>query len=83
MFDGLPPSRLDRDDRDKYPSGPNGMARFCEDRIAELEAAKAECRTREARRPINQHLHTLRDLLRFAKSRAGYVETPQDLGLLD
>lgn len=79
----LPPSKLDRDDQDKYPLGPNGLARFCEDRIAELESAKAECRTRDERSPINKHLFTLRDLLRFAKSRAGYVETPADLGLLD
>lgn len=79
MSDDLPSSRIRADD---YPPGPNGMARHCEDRIAELVAAKAEYRTRAERRPINQHL-TLRDLLRFAKSRAGYVETPQDLGLLE
>lgn len=80
MSDELPPSRIRADD---YPPGPNGLARLCEDRIAELVVQRAECRTREARRPINQHLHTLRGMLRFAKSRAGYVETPQDLGLLD
>jgi hypothetical protein len=83
MLEGLPSSALDRHDQDKYPPGPNGLARLCEDRIAELEAAKAACRSREERRPINQHLHTLRDMLRWCRSRAGYVETPRDLGLLD
>ena len=73
--DTLPPSRINRDD---YPHGPNGMARLLEDRIAELEAHRAECRTREERKPFNKQLHAVRGLLRFAKSRAGYVETPSD-----
>lgn len=73
-------SRLNPDD---YERGPNGMARLCEDRIAELEAERAECRTRDERRPINQQLHTARQMLRWCKTRAGYRETPQELGLLD
>lgn len=73
----LPPSKVSADD---YPSGPWGLARLCEDRMAELEEQRKACRTREERRPINQHLHTLRGLLRFAKSRAGYRE-PVDVGL--
>lgn len=76
----LPPSRLDTA---SYPSGPNGLARLCEDRLAELGEQLAECRTKAERRPINQHMHTLRGMLAWCKSRAGYVETPQDLGLLD
>lgn len=79
----LPPSKLDRDDADKYPPGPNGFARFCEDRIAELMEQRAECQSPAERQSINKHLHTLRDLLRWCKSRSGYVETPTDLGLLD
>lgn len=79
----LPPSKLDRHDTVKYPPGPNGMARFCEDRIAEMLEQREACRTREERKPINQHLHTVRDLLRFAKSRAGYEASPQELGLLE
>lgn len=69
MPDGLPPSALDRDD---YPRGPWGLARLCEDRMAELEEAKAACRTRAERKPINQHLHTLRGMLRWCETRAGY-----------
>ena len=68
----LPASKLDQS---AYPRGPWGMARFCEHRIAELEAARAGL-PRSERRPVNQHLHTLRGLLRFAKSRRGYVEPP-------
>lgn len=79
MPDTLPPSALNQDD---YPRGPNGMALFVEHRIVELETALADCTTREARRPINKHLHTLRGMLRWCKSRAGYVATPQDLGLI-
>lgn len=71
----LPPSKIDRA---AYPSGPNGLARLCEDRIAELIEQRAECQSSAERKPINKHLHTLRELLRFAKSRAGYVETPED-----
>ena len=75
----LPPSDIDPDD---YPSGPTGMARYLEARIDELEGHKRECRNRHERRPINKQLHTCRDLLRFAQSRAGYqpphsVEEPE------
>lgn len=68
----LPPSKIDATD---YPSGPNGMARLCEDRIAELEALKAACRTGTERSPINKQLFALRGWLQWCKSRAGYVET--------
>lgn len=71
----LPPSKLDRDDMNKYPLGPNGMAQFCEDRIAELEAAKAAWRTGEERRPINQHLHTMFSHL-FDRSRTRRAWSP-------
>jgi hypothetical protein len=80
MLEGLPPSALDPD---AYPLGPTGGAHFMEARIAELEAQKRGCRTRDERRPINKLLHTLRGLLRWYKSRAGYVPSPQDLGLLE
>jgi hypothetical protein len=80
MLEGLPPSALDPD---AYPLGPTGGARFMEARIAELEAQKLECRTRAARAPINKHLHVLRDLLRFYKTRAGYDPSPVDVALLD
>lgn len=76
----LPSSSLDVD---AYDPGPNGLARLCEDRIAELKASLAQCRTRDERKPINKHLHTLRHMLRWCRTRAGYVATPQDVGLLD
>lgn len=66
---------------DDYERGPNGMARLCEDQIAEL-LAKRKALPRSERRPINQHLHTVRRMLAWCKTRAGYVETPQDLGFL-
>ena len=68
---------------DDYPSGPNGMALACQDRIAELEVQKAVCESRAERRSINQQLHDTRRMLDWCKTRAGYVPTPQDLGLLD
>lgn len=65
----LQPSSIDPDD---YELGPTGLARFLEDRIEELEAQKCEAATKADRRPINRQLHRCRDLLRWAKSRAGY-----------
>lgn len=66
-------------DSETEERGPNAMARTIEARIAELEAEKAACRTREERRPINQHLHMLRDLLAWCKTRAGYVSAPEGI----
>lgn len=66
----LPPSELDSDD---YPPGPNGMAALCEARIAELEGWR-KILPRAERRPVNQHIHTLRGMVRWCKSRAGYVD---------
>lgn len=58
-----------------YPQGPTGMARACEDQIAELEAQKLTV-PRSQRRPINQRLHAIRDLLAWCKTRADYEEQP-------
>lgn len=69
--------------REGVPDGPNAWALRLEGKIADLEVRRAKCRTMAARRPINRQLHALRDLLKWCKSRAGYVETPQDLGLLE
>lgn len=66
----LPESEIDADD---YPKGLWGKARYLEDRITELEGFKALV-PRSKRRPINQHLHTLRGMLAWCKTRAGYVE---------
>lgn len=59
-------------DFDGFGSGPNGMALLCEHKLDELAAERAECKDRKRKQAINRHMHTLRDLLRFAKSRAGY-----------
>lgn len=67
---------------DNLPRGPNALARVCEEQIAKLEAQRSAL-PRSERKPINQHLHTVRQLLAWCKTRAGYVETPADLGLLD
>lgn len=67
---------------EELPKGPNGLARVCEEQIAALEARKAGL-PRSERKPLNQHLHTLQQLLAWCKTRAGYVETPADLGLID
>ena len=64
----LPESEIDGDD---YPKGMWGKARYLEDRIAEVEGFKALV-PRSERRPINQYLHTLRGLLAWCESRAGY-----------
>lgn len=58
--------------RDGYPEGPNGMARACEDTIAELEAKRLTV-PRSERRGINQRLHAIRELLAWCKTRAGYI----------
>lgn len=67
---GLPPSSINQDD---YPLGPTGMARFLEDRIEELESQKCEAASRADRRPINKQMLVCRDLLKWVKSRDGYV----------
>ena len=65
----LPESEIDADD---YPKGLVGKARYLEGRIAELEGFKAMV-PRSDRRPINQQMHLLGDLLAWCKTRAGYV----------
>lgn len=66
------PSRKSALDINAYPSGPDGMAALCRDRIAELEALKAKA-ARSERAGINRQLHTCRTLLKFATTRAGYT----------
>lgn len=70
MREGLPPSSLDRS---AYPSGPNGMARMCEDRLAELVRQAAASVDAAELKAIKRQTKVVRDLLRFAKSRAGYI----------
>lgn len=70
----LPVSAIDKDD---YPNGPTGMARYLEDRIEELEGQKCDAASGADRRPINKQLHACRNLLKWVKSRAGYVPDVQ------
>lgn len=63
--------------RDRYPQGPWGMARACEDTIAALEASKAAL-PRSERRPVNQRIHSLRQVLDWCKTREGYAEPVAD-----
>lgn len=58
---------------DDYPRGPDGMARLCADRLAELEGFKADARTKAERRAINKQMHSLRLILAWCKTRAGYT----------
>ena len=60
-------------DPDHYPAGPDGMAHLCADRLDELEVWKADARTRAERSAIDKQMHTLRDLLAWCKTRAGYT----------
>ena len=55
------------------PRGPNGMA---DDLVAKITMLEAELSTvtRKERSSINQRLHTMRDMLKWCKSRAGYQE---------
>ncbi len=69
------PSSADADQADheqERPKGPNGVARGCEETIAELEAEKLTA-PRARRRQINQRIHLLRDVLAWCKTRAGYT----------
>ncbi len=49
--------------------------------MAELEAQKFAYGSRAQRSAISKLLHTVREMLRWAKSCAGYIDTPADLGL--
>lgn len=68
--------------REAEEGGPNGLAHALETEIAAL-VLEREALTRSERKPINKRLHTLRGLLAWCKTRAGYVETPADMGLLE
>jgi hypothetical protein len=65
--------------------GPNAMARKIEAKIAELEGEKAAA-PRADRRPINQNLHQLRNLLVqdagwLSRGAAGLGRTPGQASL--
>jgi hypothetical protein len=56
-----------------YPQGPDGMAKLCADRLDELEGWKVEAATRAERSTINKKMHSLRMMLAWCKTRAGYT----------
>ena len=53
-------------------SGPNALARQCEETIARL-VTERDALPRSERAVINKQLQTARYLLRWCKSRIGYV----------
>ena len=57
-------------------TGPYGIAKACEERIAELEAAKAITR-RADRGTINKQIHALKQMRDWCRTRAGYVDAPE------
>jgi hypothetical protein len=59
-------------DMNEHPRGPTALAQLCAETIAELEAKRAAA-PRSERKEINRRLHTTRYLLRWCKTRAGYV----------
>jgi hypothetical protein len=63
---------------DDYPRGPDGMARLCADRLDELEGWKASARTKAERSTINKQMHSLRMLLAWCRTRAGYTGASGD-----
>lgn len=79
-MDGLPNSLVDQD---RHWSGPLGLVQFCEHRLAVLEAVKRECSTRAERRPINRHMHQMRQILKLATARVRKQVSPADLGLIE
>lgn len=54
-------------------TGPNKMARDIEERLSALEAEKQTLKTKAEKRRVNQRMHSLKILLRWCKTRAGYV----------
>lgn len=55
------------------PTGPYGMAKTCEVRIAKLEAEKGAL-PRSKHKAINHRVRQLRDFMEWCKTREGYVE---------
>jgi len=55
-------------------TGPNAIARKCEETIASLEAER-DALPRSERKAINQKLHNVQYILRWCKTRAGYFST--------
>lgn len=55
------------------PTGPYGIAKACEDTIARLERER-ESLPRSEKKAVNRRIHQLRQMARWCKTRAGYVE---------
>lgn len=56
--------------------GPNKLAATCEAMVPALIAERDAAKDRGTRKKLNSRIHTTRMLLRWAKSRAGYVGLP-------
>ena len=66
----LPDENLDFD---LFERGPAGMASAIRTRMDELEAYKLTLCEKAEKRRVNQQLHSLRIMLRWCKTRAGYT----------
>ncbi len=62
--------------KQRLPSGPTGMARRIEARIADLEERRKECRRSADRVPLNERLHALDELLCWCRTRKDYRTEP-------
>ncbi|MGH6697604.1 hypothetical protein [Sphingopyxis sp.] len=60
--------------REGETRGPNKIAADCRDAVAELDAAIDAAPTKRAAKPLRQKRRLMRDIERWAKSCAGYVE---------
>lgn len=59
-------------------TGPNKLAAICEIMIPHLIELREAATSLEERKSLNQRLATNRRLLKFAKSRQGYIEEPKE-----
>ncbi len=73
---GAAESQFSEGEPPKHESGPNKLAADCERVIPELIAARDAAKTAKERKQLSSRLKTARYLLRWAKTRAGYVAAP-------
>ena len=55
-------------------AGPNGLARKCEALLPTLLADREAAKTKQERKHLSSRIKATRMLLKWAKTRAGYVE---------
>jgi hypothetical protein len=60
-------------------SGPNRLADKIRDDLDALGAQLEEARGKEQRSPLNKQMHTLKAMLAWCETRAGYVPTGEEM----